>query len=67
MVKNKQKVLNVFLAVVFIWLVVSIYFYGQHLLVFKQYPVYAKAETEDAILIITQCPDGLDFGNNHSQ
>lgn len=52
MVKNKQKVLNVILTAVFIWLVVSIYFYGQHLIVIKEYPVYAKAETEDAILMV---------------
>ncbi|SFH09611.1 hypothetical protein SAMN05660649_03836 [Desulfotomaculum arcticum] len=52
MAEIKKKVLSVTLGLVFTWLVVSIYFYSQHLIVIKEYPLYTRAETEDALIIL---------------
>jgi len=49
----KKKLISLAVALVFIWLVVSAYFYGQHYIVMKDYPLYAKVDTGDAVIIIS--------------
>lgn len=44
--------LYIALAIFFVWLWVSIYFYGQHLIVVNEYPFYVQADTEKALIIL---------------
>jgi len=48
----KKKLPTTALLLLFLWLSVSVYFYGQHILVYKRYPVWGKVETDEALIIL---------------
>ncbi len=48
----KKKLPVTVLLLLFLWLIVSVYFYGQHILVYKRTPLWGRVETDEAVIIL---------------
>ncbi|TYO96893.1 hypothetical protein [Desulfallas thermosapovorans] len=48
----KQRLFSIILILLFLWLIISVYFYGQHYLAYKSFPIWGKAETDDAFILL---------------
>jgi len=48
----KKKLPTVAMVLLFFWLVISVYFYGQHYLVYKKYPIWGTVETDEAYILL---------------
>lgn len=48
----KKRLFSIFLFLLFLWIVVSVYFYGQHYRVYKSYPLWGRAETDDVFILL---------------